>query len=301
MFNVITNVKKAVDTLIISSRSLDIPVVITKKHRHKITNGYINGILYTSGYIIHAEKTDPINSNHVDVHFAINVDMLGSVSGRINATKSLPIIESIESLFSQFTSINKTKALPVNYSSDLFSKTNISSITVPNISSSSSSLSPISVISQIIRLQENKKFKQKNDKVANPIDVSLDLEMREIIQWRSKNILSQIRQLHLNQQIFIQNINLNHTFEKAFSTITSKEVTNNGLDISYPSLDQKAFSEQKLSRPLIESVYEEQGVIVYEHLDSDRTLGLLSAFCDLKVHFILSSRNISNSCIFRYP
>jgi hypothetical protein len=75
-------------TILLTSRSLQVPKDITANMRRPNKHGYIRGILHGSGFILRPIRCmDSGGYDMCEVFLAVHVDMLGSASGRVNESK----------------------------------------------------------------------------------------------------------------------------------------------------------------------------------------------------------------------
>ena len=111
-FVVVTSISMLPDgAFLVASRSVYIPDHITTQHR-KGRNGYVRGIIYTSGFVlrpikdVNGHKPDDNHPCQCEVSFATHMDMLGTISEHTNMckleelkTSVLSIMERIDEYF----------------------------------------------------------------------------------------------------------------------------------------------------------------------------------------------------------
>ena len=105
-FVIVTSISMLPDGVyLISSRSVYIPDKITMQRRRS-HNGYVRGIVYTSGFVLRPVKCPVEGSCGCEVFYATHLDMLGPPSGNANSSKLdelnvslLTIMERIDDFF----------------------------------------------------------------------------------------------------------------------------------------------------------------------------------------------------------
>ena len=104
-FVVVTSISMLPDgAYLVASRSVYIPDHITMHHRRKGRNGYVRGIIYTSGFVLRPikdmsdQKTDENKLCHCEISFATHMDMLGTISEHANMCKLEELKTSVISI-----------------------------------------------------------------------------------------------------------------------------------------------------------------------------------------------------------
>ena len=86
-FVVVTSISMLPDgVFLVASRSVYIPDKITMQRRRS-HNGYVRGIVYTSGFVLRPVKCPIDGACGCEVFYAIHLDMLGPPSGNANSSK----------------------------------------------------------------------------------------------------------------------------------------------------------------------------------------------------------------------
>ena len=103
-FVVVTSISMLPDgAFVVASRSIYIPDHITIHHR-KGRNGYVRGIIYTSGFVlrpikdVNDDKTEGNSLCHCEVSFATHMDMLGTMTEHANMCKLEELKTSVISI-----------------------------------------------------------------------------------------------------------------------------------------------------------------------------------------------------------
>ena len=105
-FVVVTSISMLPDgCFLVASRSIYIPDHITIHHR-KGRNGYVRGIIYTSGFVLRPVKCPIDGACGCEVFYAAHLDMLGPPSGNANSSQLnklnvsvLSVMERIDEFF----------------------------------------------------------------------------------------------------------------------------------------------------------------------------------------------------------
>ena len=298
LFTVLTTADRYDQNMyVISSRSVDLPSSILDEDKNssrlnKSENGFLKGHLYGSGYII---KPIPNNDTCCDLIFITHLNMLddsNNKNNRMNAFKTKTLMNAINTIY-------RNLHIAFYPGWDLLSNqnqlNNNNDINNSNDELASAVTTTSSFSTSITGKQNIDSYKQNH--------LFIEQQIKDLAKWRSKKCVQQLRlmyheQLRYRESFMNQNTSSTNNNKTSSTTTTSNNNnTNNNTSNNNkpppPTTTTTTSNNNKSARlskskdedtgPEFNFLYQRDGVVVLEEFRSDGPVGVVSAFCHIKV------------------
>jgi hypothetical protein len=313
-FVVISGVSTLGDgTILMTSRSLQVPPTITPAMRKPNKHGFIRGILHGSGFILRPIRCmDSGGYDMCEVFLAVHVDMLGSASGRVNESKReiladvvLQIMDLLKGGAANYFSSNST-AEDANARStsgdghDFFDEGDETSLresmdigsdgsgdhNKPTRASSGGGVVgvPTPVASStgaghVVKTKEDEEI-EKNARALglDPVQVS------EILST-SENAVKHLKELYASKCVQLGSPTNSSSTSSVARSLTPPATgpATPGKLVTLPDASGTSPNPNASTAKITwETFYDQDGISVSEHLGSNRPVGTLSATCALE-------------------